>query len=355
MISLHLSGEGPLNHQVYAALRLAILSARIGQGTRLAPSRVLAAELGVSRNTVLYAYEQLIAEGYAHTRSGSGTFVSLDVQAVNVPEKSAPRGDVSRPRLSALAQRLTQKVPAQLLYRQGRQRLRYDFLYGEPAYADFPIDTWARIVGKKARGLTERQLGYAPVTGTQALKEAVAGYLTRSRGVICDAAQVVIVQGTQEAIDLTVRLLVDPGDTAVLEEPAYRGFAKSLRATDARIVYADVDEEGLCVDQLSKVTEAKLAFVTPSHQFPAGGVLPLSRRLALLAWAAKHNTILLEDDYDGEFRYEGKPITSLQSLDTQGRVIYVGTASKICFPSLRIGWVVVPDGLMDAFAGIKGN
>ena len=234
-----------------------------------------------------------------------------------------------------------------------REKVRYDFRYGEPAYADLPLATWARLLGRRARRLSVRRLAYQPPGGAPELREALAGYLARARGVVCAPEQVLVVQGSQQAIDLTVRLLVDAGDTAVLEEPHYTGFSFCLTAAGAKIAYVPADEDGLQVEALEEIAEARLVCVTPSHHYPAGGVLSLPRRLALLEWARRRGAFVLEDDYDGEFRYEGRPIECLQSLDQYGRVIYTGTASKLLFPALRIGWLVAPPGLVRAFHDAK--
>ena len=340
----------PLNKQVYLTLRDGILSGRIGTGEKLSPSRLLAEELGVSRNTVLHAYDQLVAEGYAIPRAGSGTFVVETIpehrQAPRESEKATPIA------LSDIGRRI-QNLPDKMLRRNPRKRVRYDFLYGEPAYADLPLQTWSRLLSKCARQMTEAQLGYGPYEGLSVLRSAVAGYLNRTRGVNCDASQVIIVQGTQEAIDLSARLLVNPGDSVVLEEPHYRGFAKSMLAHGANLISIDTDQDGLIVDSLEGLRDVKLACVTPSHQFPKGGVMPLGRRLTLLDWAKQTGALILEDDYDGEFRYDSRPIASLQSLDQSGAVIYVGTASKVFFPSVRLGWMVVPAQLVEPVIAMK--
>src|SRR6185369_2104824 len=175
----------------------------------------------------------------------------------------------------------------------------------------------------------------------------------RARGVVCEPDQIVVVSGSQQAIDLTTRLLVDPGDRVVVEEPHYTGFTFCLAAAGADVVHVPVDEEGLRVDELEAVKSARLVYVTPSHQFPAGGVLSLSRRLALLEWAAAQGAYVFEDDYDGEFRFEGRPLECLQGLDRHGRVLYAGTASKLLFPALRIGWLVLPPELVSIFRSLK--
>ena len=355
MLMLNLDGDGPLHRQTYRALRGAILSGRLRSGLRLPSSRNLAKELGLSRNTVLQAFEQLVAEGYSITRPGSGTFVadSLPRRARGgTPLKQQVERQPAR--LSAMGRRIAANIPpGAASWSVPRESLRYDFRYGEPAYADLPLETWTRLLGRRARRLSVRRLAYQPPGGARELREALADYLARARGVVCEPEQVLIVQGSQQAIDLCVRLLVDPGDTVVLEEPHYTGFSFCLIAAGANVVHVPVDEEGLQVDDLASIDRASLACVTPSHQFPAGGVLPLHRRLALLDWAQRSGAYLLEDDYDGEFRYDSRPLECLQSLDRDGRVIYVGTASKILFPALRIGWIVAPHSLVRAFHDAK--
>lgn len=350
MTKLALDGIGSLQQQICRGLREAIGSGHLAPNTRLTPSRIFAEEHGVSRNTVVAAYEQLSAEGYLETRRGAGTYVvQLDSAPIEAPKKSmdAPL------RWSNVMQRINDELPAAMLLRQPRQRRRYDFLYGEPSYSDLPLDRWSRIIGRCARELNERQLGYGHVAGLQTLREAIASYLGRSRGVVCEPEQVFIVQGTQDAIDLAVRAFINPGDTAVLEEPRYRGFVRCLLAGGAKILSVPVDDEGLLADNLSSISQAKMAFVTPSHQFPFGSVMSLARRQQLLSWAKAHGTVILEDDYDGEFRYVGRPIPSLQSLDDAGLVVYMGTASKMLFPSLRLGWMVVPRQMVGNFEKLR--
>ena len=354
MLWLRLDGDGPLHRQAYRALRAAILTGRLAPGAKLPATRVLARELGLSRNTVLAAYEQLVAEGYATARTGSGTRV-----CETLPERPA-RAEVERrrlrepPRLSAFGARIAAGIPhAQASWSLPREPLPYDFRYGEPAYADLPLATWSRLLGRRARRLSVRRLAYQAPGGAPELREALASYLARARGVRASAEQVIVVHGTQQAIDLTTRLLVDPGDTVVLEEPHYTGFSFCLAALGAKPVFVPVDDEGLRVSALHAVRAARLACVTPSHQFPAGSVLPLARRLALLAWARRRGAYLLEDDYDGEFRYTGRPLECLQALDDDGRVLYTGTASKLLFPALRVGWLVAPLALVPQLESAK--
>ncbi|MBY0274365.1 PLP-dependent aminotransferase family protein, partial [Candidatus Binatia bacterium] len=367
MLLVRLDGDGPLHRQTYRALRDAILGGRLRPGERLASSRELADALGVSRNTVLQAYDRLLSEGYAVARPASGTYVANALPAPPVVGASATKRAQAEAtldaatarretahgkpaRLGTFGRRIADDIrPEHATWSLRRDPLPYDFRYGEPAYADLPLVAWARLLGRRARRLAVRRLAYQPPGGAAELREALAGYLTRARGVVCAPEQILIVRGSQQAIDLAVRLLVDPGERVVLEDPRYTGFAFCATAHGAELVHVPVDEHGLRVERLDAIRDARLAFVTPSHQFPSGGVLPLPRRIALLEWARARDAWLFEDDYDGEFRFAGHPLESLQALDRYGRVLYSGTASKVLFPALRIGWLVVPAALLDVF------
>ena len=360
MLLVRLDGDGPLHRQTYRALRAAILAGRLRPGERLASSRELADALSVSRNTVLQAYDRLLSEGYAVARPASGTYVAEALPAPPAP-RSAPARIAERrrdaaapearpPRLGAFGRRIAEHIrPEHATWSLRREPLACDFRYGEPAYADLPLVAWARLLGRRARRLSVRRLAYQQPGGAVELREALAGYLTRSRGVVCTPEQVLVVRGTQQAVDLALRLLVDPGERIVLEEPGYTGFSFCATALGAEPVRVPVDEHGLDVTRLDAIRDARLACVTPSHQFPTGGVLPLARRLALVEWARARDAWIFEDDYDGEFRFAGHPLEALQSLDRHGRVLYAGTASKVLFPALRIGWLVVPESLLETF------
>ncbi len=344
MLLLPLDGAGPLHRQLYRSLRAAILSGRLRAGTRLPSTRSLARDLGLSRNTVLAACEQLAAEGYAAPRARSGLFVAESLPPGTHAARPRARGKPAPPVLSDTGKRMVSAVaPGRATWSPWRKPLPYDFRYGEPNYAGLPLDTWARLLGRRARRLSARRLTYQHPGGATELREALCGYLSRARGVQCAPEQIVVVHGSQQALDLVTRLAVDPGARVVLEEPGYTGFVLCAKAAGAELVHVPVDEHGLRTDELERVTSAKLAYVTPSHQYPVGGVLSLPRRIALLEWAARAGAYVLEDDYDGEFRFDGRPIECLQALDRDERVIYVGTASKLLFPALRIGWVVAPE------------
>jgi GntR family transcriptional regulator / MocR family aminotransferase len=387
-MQLTLDGEGSRYRQLYRALRAAILSGALRAGTRLPATRALAAELAVSRNTVLQAYDQLLAEGYVAARTGSGTYVSrtlpddlvsvrpagsrtaagkaraprLTDVASRVPHGAAKAGSrawtprasgrwtSALPRVSAAAARMVEAAPGPgISWRLSRRTLPYDFRYGEPAYDDLPLATWCRLLARRARRISARRLAYADAGGAPELRQALAEYLPRARGVLCDPERIVVVYGTQQAIDLTARVLVDPGDRVAIEEPHYPGIALALVAAGAELVSVPVDEAGLTTDELEGVAGVRLVCVTPSHQFPTGAIMPLGRRLELLGFAERRGALVLEDDYDSEFRFDGRPIECLQGLDRGGRVIYVGSASKLLFPALRIGWLVLPEELVRPF------
>ena len=345
----------PLNRQICEGLRNDILDGRLPAGSRLLPSRALAEQLGISRNTVLFAYEQLAAEGLVEARTGAGTFVAQTLAAMRSESGAPPRAlDGGSGRLSSAAQRIIQtSASATLGWSRPSTPVRYDFRHGEGGDESLSLRVWTRLLARRARNLSADTLAYPSPGGSPALREELAKYLSRSRGVVCRPDQIIVTQGSQQVIDICMRLLVDPGDAVVVEDPRYQGYSLCLAASGAQVVHAPVDEQGIEVDALEDVSHAKIACVTPSHQFPTGAVLSLTRRLELLNWASQRGAVILEDDYDGEFRYAGRPIQCLQSLDQSGSVIYAGSASKMMFPSLRIGWAVVPESLVETFHQLK--
>lgn len=355
-ILVRLEGKGPLHQRVYRGLRAAILDGRLPPRARLPSTRALAEELAVSRNVVLAAFTQLLDEGYVSSRHGSGTYVSATLpDTALAPWRGRARAPA--PRISIrLSKQARQVVSLRPLPPPGAvpsgHRLAYDFRYGRPALEEFPQALWTRLVTRRARALSTRSLGYGRPRGLPPLREAIAEYLRRSRGVRASAEQVLIVSGTQQALDLAGRLLLDPGDRVVLEEPSYQAARQLFLALGARLCPTPVDEEGLRVAELPR-GKVRMAYVTPSHQFPLGGVLSLARRFELLRWAEATGAYILEDDYDGEFRYDARPLEAVQGLDRAGRVLYVGSFSKVLFPSLRIGYLVIPENLMAAAASLK--
>ncbi len=352
---LTLDGSGPLSLQVYQALRGAILRGALPPGARLPSSRALARDMGLSRNTVLLAYEQLLGEGYAAGRHGSGTYVASempeDALSFMAPEGravtvAARRG---RPRFSRFA-RTTRNW--EVSWAAHETRAAYDFRYGGPGL-DFPHAAWRRVLGRRLRKMSRRDLDYGPPAGSAELRAAVADYVQRSRGVRCRTEQVVIVRGSQQALDLAVRVLLDPGDAVLIEEPSYPGARAAFVAAGARVITAPVGLDGMDVGGRAATTRARLAYVTPSHQFPTGAIMSVARRLALLAWAERIDAHVIEDDYDSEYRYVGRPVEALQGLDRSGRVIYVGTFSKLMFPALRLGYMVLPEPLVKPVLNAK--
>lgn len=356
---LDLDGEGPLYSQLYRALRDAILAGRLAAGSRLPGSRSLGALHGLSRNTALEAVSQLVDEGYAHSRQGSGTYVRTPTQSdvVALPDirKQDSASFSSKPRaLSTAATRaLEVAAPGSTNWDLRRSPVTFDFRYGEPSYRDFPFELWSRLTGRRLRSATIDDLAYRRPGGHPALREALSEYLVRARGARCRPEQIVVVYGSQQAVDLVARLLINPGDDVVLENPHYPGFRFVLEAYGACLLPIPVDEYGLDTGQLPNKPNIKLACVTPSHQYPTGAVLPAERRLALLDWATLNHVTILEDDYDSEYRFTGRPLPCLQGLDRAGRVIYAGTFSKVLFPSLRIGYVILPDDLIEPFLRLK--
>lgn len=346
-IPLSKRGE-PLFRQVYLGLRRAILSGTFRGGTKLPSTRDLAEQLGVSRTVVVLAYDQLLAEGFAVGRAGSGTYVPSGVGETR-STRAETAASVRLARFGSAAAAALSRV--EFPFRRRTPGLRYDFAYGRSDLATFPFEMWRRMLLRCARKAPVSELDYGPAKGNAALREAICTHLRRARAVACDASQIIVVNGSQQALDLITRVLIERGDRVVIEDPGYQGAREVLRAAGARLLPVEVDREGLNPAKLPR--GARAVFVTPSHQFPTGAVLPLARRLALLDWAKRRDAIVVEDDYDGEFRYEGHSLESLQGLDRDGRVIYVGTFSRTVFSSLRIGYLVAPKNLVAAFTAAK--
>lgn len=346
VIPLLNDGE-PLSRQIYLWFRKAILRGDMKSDERLPSTREFAEHLNVSRTVVVLAYEQLLAEGFVRGRPGSGTYVTQGLQASR-PSSRAGRANV---RLSRFARSVAEAAPKIEVPARRATSLRYDFEYGRSDIEQFPFETWRRMLLRHARKAPVRELDYAPAGGSMALREALTAHLRRSRAVVCDPSQVIIVSGSQQALDLIARVLVERGDRVAMENPCYQGAREVLRNIGARLLPVPVDADGL--NPASLPERARLAFVTPSHQFPTGAILPLARRLALLDWARRADALVVEDDYDGEFRYEEQPLQSLQGLDTDGRVIYIGTFSRTIFPALRIGYLIVPKSLTAVFTSAK--
>jgi GntR family transcriptional regulator/MocR family aminotransferase len=343
-LSILIEGRSRLSDQVYHGIRKAILDGRLPVNERLPASRDLGRQLKVSRNTVLSAYERLTSEGYLRSRVGSGTFVDQPLYASSEGKHKAARKVAAR--LSGFGRRL---LPPQAIV--PRRDLPYDFRPGVPDLTHFPMAAWRRISAKQSRQLSPSSAYYGDAAGDPLLRDAIAHHFSQSRALHCTADDIIVVNGSQQALDIVARLLIEPNDIVVVENPVYPAALATFRAAGARIVSVPVDNEGLCTDRLPKT--AKLIYVTPSHQFPLGVPLSLSRRRALLRWAEQNRVVVIEDDYDSEFRYGGRPLDALQGLDSNGCVIYLGTFSKVLFPSLRLGFVVPPPNLYRPFLAAK--
>ncbi|MFC4421306.1 MocR-like pyridoxine biosynthesis transcription factor PdxR [Cupriavidus pampae] len=341
----------PLNRALYACIRGAIQEGSLAPATRMPPQRDLAVELGLSRNTVMFAYEQLMAEGYLTARTGSGTFVADTAPerflnaSVIVATDPQRQGAVPMPGLSPRGQRLIANASASSTQWGA-------FMPGVPDLARFPHRRYAQIAAKLWRQPHPEWLSYSHGGGLPALREAVAAHLRVARSVQCDASQVLITEGIHQAIDLVVRMLGTPGETAWVEEPAYWGIRGVLEVSDIGMVPRPVDAEGMTLPDTGAVLRRpapRFIFVTPSHQYPLGAVLSLKRRRELLEFARRQGSWIVEDDYDSEFRFSGQPIPSLQGLEPDAPVIYIGTFSKTLYPGLRMGYMVLPKPIAAAF------
>ncbi len=338
-VHLTLEGRTDLAAAIYAQLRAAVLSGRLGPGERLPPSRELAVRLAVSRTTVASAYERLVAEGFLVGRVGAGTYVS-SAGVGSARALRAPAGAV-QPRAIWQQVQTSPRVPA---------GTRYDFSAGVPDVRMFPLQSWRRLV---TRELRRARLGadYADPAGHAGLRAAIARHVGMSRSVQVGPDDVLVTNGAQQALDLIARVLVDPGGCVAVEEPGYLPARRLFTSLGARVVGVPVDGEGLVVDAIPG--ETRLVYTTPSHQYPLGTVMSLARRSALLDWAGQRGAVVVEDDYDSEFRFSGRPLEPLQSIDRSGRVVYVGTFSKTLLPTLRVGFCVVPASLRAAMLAAR--
>lgn len=353
-LELDPSASIPLYRQVYEALRREILAGRLRAGARLPATRALASAFGISRNTVMNAYAQLLAEGYVEGEVGSGTYVAgtLPDELLYAPTGAAPmtlqgrsgRTLSRRGSLLAATHVPTPRFPSELR----------PFRPGVPALDAFPFELWARLVARRWRRPQRALLGYGDPAGYHPLREAIASYLGAARAVSCEASQVIVAAGSQQALDVAARMLLDEGEAAWIEDPGYLGARGALLAAGARLVPVPVDAAGLDVEAGKACSpDARLIYVTPSHQYPYGVTMSLPRRLALLEWASRAGAWVLEDDYDSEYRYAGRPLAALQGLDRESRVIYLGTFSKVLLPALRLGYLVVPPDLVEAFLAAR--
>ena len=345
----------PMFRQIYDSVRSAILDGRLSKGFALPSSRELAVELGVSRMTVVSAYDQLTAEGYLTSAVGRGTFVSEELpeehQLVRFgapasrPIDEAP-SDFG-PYLSKTGQRYLHEQQSLPTFLSGSLK---PFRPGIPALDKFPVETWAKLSRRRWKQATGGNLSYGHPAGYLQLRKSIAEYVQAFRGVRCDHSQVMVLSGTQQAIDVTSRLVLCPGDKVLFENPGYRTARAAIKTQGAEIVAMPIDENGaLIAEGIRRAPNARMAYVTPSHQFPMGVTLSIERRMELIEWAQKNHSIIIEDDYDSEYRYAQRPIPSLQGLDRSERTVYIGSFSKVVFPALSIGYAVVPKGMVEAF------
>jgi GntR family transcriptional regulator / MocR family aminotransferase len=352
VISVDRKSARPLHRQIYDAFRSMIVAGGLSSGQQIPSTRTLASELGISRIPILNAYGQLLAEGYFEARVGAGTFVcrSLAGQASR-PEKNG-KSRVPQNLAGRRVARTAGMLPRFERLPWARHEGAFDLSQG--ALDEFPHKVWANLLARHCRNPRTSSLGYGESSGLQRLREVIAIYLRTSRAVRCEPQQIMIVSGSQQALDLSTRVLLDPGSPVWMEEPGYWLARHVLIAAGCRIVPVPVDAEGLNVTAgIRRCRTARAALVTPSHQFPLGVTMGASRRLSLLEWARSAGAWIIEDDYDSEYRYESKPVASLQGLDEASRVIYIGTFSKVLFPSLRIGYLVLPADLVDRFLSMR--
>lgn len=356
-----------LTRQLYQALRSRVLDGRLVSGTRLPASRDLAAALEISRNSVVRAYDQLYAEGFIESRIGNGTYIA------QLPETGLPLKKLSTKLSTGLSTGLptalstncanSPGIPSsKVIHSSALSRIEQHhlstppgglpraFRVGVPAFDLFPFEVWAKLNTAFWRKPDLQHLCYGEAAGDARLRGLIAAYLRSSRGLQCSAEQIVITSGAQQGISLCAQLLVEPGASVAVENPGYRAAGHAFAVAGGALHGVTVDSEGIDCRELAALNDCRLAYVTPSHQYPLGVTMSLARRLELLAWAERNDGWIIEDDYDGEYRYSGAPLAPLAALDRSGRVIYVGTFGKVAFPALRLGYLVLPAGLVEPFA-----
>jgi GntR family transcriptional regulator / MocR family aminotransferase len=349
LISVGRRARKPLHQQIYDSFRHRIIRRELRAGELVPSSRRLARELRVSRLPVLNAYAQLLAEGYFESRVGAGTFI-----ATSLPAQHESLG-AGTARIDSASRRISSRAAAMPPYQRPVWAGSLGpFQIGQPDLHSFPMDIWSKLIARYSRRVQVKGLQYGDPMGLPELRETIAVYLRTARGVRCEAGQIMIVSGSQQALDLTTRVIVDPGAAVWVEEPGYWLVHHVLRAAGCRSVAVPVDGEGLNVGAGIRLNrKARAAFVAPSHQYPLGVTMSATRRLQLLEWAQRAGAWIVEDDYDSEYRYNSKPIASLQGMDHHDGVIYIGSFSKVMFPALRLGYIVIPSALVERFAAMR--
>ncbi|MDT8999130.1 PLP-dependent aminotransferase family protein [Paucibacter sp. APW11] len=344
---LQLDHGRPLTQQLHARLKQLLLAGGLRPGAQMPTTRALAQQLGVSRNTVVHAYERLHDEGFLLARVGAGSYVA-GLPAAHSVAKDDAATPPARPDTAIWQQMQALHLPR--VHGPEAQAFRY----GLPVIDQFPTAIWARLQARFWRQSARHQLGYSDPAGLPRLRAQIAAYLSHARGLHCEPEQVIITSGAQQAISLAALALLKPGDRVAMESPGYRAAAAALALPNTQVLRVPVDGEGLRIAALQALGPARLCYVTPSHQFPTGVTMSLARRLALLDWARQQNAFILEDDYDGEFRFSGAPLAPLASLDRHGRTLYLGSFSKLLLPGLRLGYLVVPGGWAEGMAKLRG-
>jgi GntR family transcriptional regulator / MocR family aminotransferase len=345
----------PIYGQLYDWFRGAITEGRMRPGQRLPSTRSMAAEFGIARISVFNAYEQLHSEGYLETFVGSGTCVARAIPdealSPSITDKRRPRQSTTTPpprRVSTRATALLKVASEPWLHSLGPFRVSL------PALDHFPINIWAQLLARHSRRQSRAMMAYGNALGYLPFREAIAEYLGTFRGVTCDASQILVTSGSQQALQICAQVLLNPGDRLLIEEPGYPGARLAFTSAGVQLIPVPVDDDGIIIEKIPSRREvARVAYVTPSHQYPLGMTMSAARRMALLTWATKSGSWIIEDDYDSEYRFGGRPIAALQGLDVHAQVIYIGTFSKVLFPALRIGYAVVPKDLIPAFSAIR--
>ncbi|HXZ08502.1 MAG TPA: PLP-dependent aminotransferase family protein, partial [Paraburkholderia sp.] len=348
-IHITIEGRHDLAGQIYRQLRAGIVEGRLTGGAQLPSTRDLATKLGVSRKTTLDVFERLLSEGFLRTRAGAGTYVAEGLQRLP-GEKSAhaKAAETTKVVARAKASPVWDEVAKSIAMPRSGPDLTHDFVGGMTDKSLFPFDVWRTCVNQALRAQARGRGVYRDAAGEQELRLAISRYLAFSRAVTSNWDDVLVTQGAQQALDLMARVMLRPGDVAAIEDPGYPPARACFAALGAKVVAVPVDAEGLVVSRLPK--NARVVYVTPSHQFPLGMPMSLERRVELLEWAQQRGAVIIEDDYDCEYRFEGRPMEPLKSLDRAGLVAYVGTFSKTIFPELRIGYVVPPASLLGPLA-----
>ena len=355
-IELDAGSKTPMYRQLYDWLRLAIISGQIRPGQRIPSTRTLAAELKISRIPVSNAYDQLLAEGYLEAFAGAGTCVSRSIPDDALQPATAKGSNDSRQKVDKIGPRRISHRGLALtrLPTQSWLNIVGAFRVSLPALDQFPISVWSRLVARHSRTSSSRLMAYRDAMGHLPLREAIAEYLGAARGVRCDAAQIMITTGSQQGLQLAAQVLLDSKSSVWLEDPGYPSARQAFITVSAKLVPVPVDDEGMKVEEMIRRSHKPRAiYITPSHQYPLGTTMTATRRMLLLNWAARVGAWIIEDDYDSEYRFASRPIAALQGLDADSRVIYVGTFSKVMFPALRVGYLVIPKDLTGPFCAAR--